>query len=562
MYEGPASAGGGTELRAVLTHLSGPFQGETLSVDKERFLVGGGPASDVRLDPDPASVPRAEIFLDNFEYYLRDLGSPDGTLVNARPVDEIILQDGDHLQFGPAGPKLRFRRESAEGEVQKPLGIAVRDSVRKAGRFGERPSRTAVTAVREIPRALLRDTSSRARAVLAGVLALSFAVSGAVLVQSVVVRRRLEREIVRVRTETASDRSSLESLRAEVDEERRKVAAALAQREEETKRQVAALLEQQRVLRERLSEAEASATSRGQEIAELKRSLSSNARRIAAQEQERTLAERVIRDKAGGVALVEGAYTFADAEGKPLRELVNEKGTSAGETAGRSLYTTAGSGPVVRKRYTGTAFLVSGKGNLLTNRHVAEPWWHDDEAQELAARGFRPRLESLRAYFPALQEPVSLEVVRVSTKADVALVRGNLGGRRLPVLQIEKDPRTTHPGQPVILIGYPTGLDALLARLDEKVVDPIVSAVEGDGEKIAAELARRHLIRPLATQGHLGDILENRLTYDAPTALGGSGGPVFNQRGKVIGINAAFLRDFGGATFGVPISYASELLHK
>ncbi len=516
----------------------------------------------MRLDPDPGSVPRAEIFLDNFEYYLRDLGSADGTFVNARPVEEVILRDGDHLQFGPAGPKLRFRRETAEGEVQKPLGIALRDSVRKAGRFGERPSRTAITAVREIPRALLRDTSSRARAVLGGVVALSFLVSGAVLVQSVVSRRRLEREVVQVRAQSASDRRSLESLREEVAQERRKFAAVLAEHEEETRRQAAALLEKERVFRERLAEAEADAASRGQEIADLKRGLSLSARRIAAQERERTLAERVIREKAGGVAFVEGAYTFADAEGKPLRQVVSETETSPGGAAGRSLYTTAGSGPVVRRRYTGTAFLISGKGELLTNRHVAEPWWHDEEAQELAARGFRPRLDSLRAYFPALQDAVRLEVLRVSTKADVALLRGDVGGKRLPVLQIEKEPRTTLPGQPVILIGYPTGLDALLARLDEKVVDPIVSEMEGDEERIAAELARRGLIRPLATQGHLGDILENRLTYDASTALGGSGGPVFNQRGKVIGINAAFLRDFGGASFGVPIAYARELLQR
>ena len=516
----------------------------------------------MRLDFDPAAVPQAEIFRDNFEYYLKDLGTADGTFVNDRQVDEVMLLDGDHLQFGSGGPRLRLRVEAADGEVQKPVRIALRDSVRKAGRLGASPGRRVSGVLREMPRALVRDTSSRARAVLMGVLALSLVASGAVLVQSVVSRRRLEKQVVQVRSESASDRRSLTSLRAELAEERRRVASLLAEHDEETRRQVAALLEQQRILKERLSEAEASASSRGREIADLQRSLASNARRIAAQERERTQAEAVIRDMSGGVALVEGAYTFADAEGKPLREIVIEKGELRIGAEGQGLYTTAGVGSVHRRRYTGTAFLVSEKGDLLTNRHVAEPWWQDEEARELAEKGFRPRLEALRAYFPALPDPVKLEVLRVSTKADVALVRGDLGGKRLPVLQIEKDPRTTRPGQPVILIGYPTGLDALLARLDEKVVDPIVSAVEGDEEKISAELARRHLIRPLATQGHLGDILENRLTYDASTALGGSGGPVFNQRGKVIGINAAFLRDFGGASFGVPISFARELVEE
>jgi S1-C subfamily serine protease len=365
-----------------------------------------------------------------------------------------------------------------------------------------------------------------------------------------------------VKNQSAQDRRSLEGLRAEVAEERQKAAALMALHEEETKRRLAALLERERILKDRLSEAEASAGDRSREIADLQKKLAANARRIAESERERTLAERIIREKAGGVAFVEGAYSFADAEGKPLRSLIDETGAPRVGADGQRHYTTAGSGPVFRRSYTGTAFLISGKGYLLTNRHVAEPWWDEEQVQKLAEKGFRPRLDYLRAYFPAVPEAITLEVRSVSKKADVALVRGDLGGRRLPVLEIEKDPGKTRPGQPVILIGYPTGLDALVARLDEEVVDPIVAAVGGDDERIARELARRQLIRPLATQGHLGDILPNRLTYDASTTLGGSGGPVFNQRGRVIGINAAILPEFGGASFGVPISFAGELLEK
>jgi len=387
-------------------------------------------------------------------------------------------------------------------------------------------------------------------------------VSGGVLVQSVVVKRRLEEQIVQVKNQSAQDRRSLEGLRAEVAEERQKAAALMALHEEETKRRLAALLERERILKDRLSEAEASAGDRSREIADLQKRIAANARRIADSERERTLAERVIREKAGGVAFVEGAYTFADTEGRPLRSLVDEAGAPRIGADGQRLFTTAGSGPVYRKSYTGTAFLIAGTGRLLTNRHVAEPWWQDEQVRELAEKGFRPRLEYLRAYFPAVPDAIPLEVRRVSTKSDVALVRGDLGGRKLPVLELEKEPGKTRPGQPVILIGYPTGLDALVARLDEEVVDPIVESVGGDSEKFARELARRELIRPLTTQGHLGDILPNRLTYDASTTLGGSGGPVFNQRGKVIGINAAFLPDFGGASFGVPIAAARELLEK
>ena len=40
------------------------------------------------------------------------------------------------------------------------------------------------------------------------------------------------------------------------------------------------------------------------------------------------------------------------------------------------------------------------------------------------------------------------------------------------------------------------------------------------GSKIARDLAQHYLIRPSATYGHLGDVVEDKLIYDAPTARG------------------------------------------
>ena len=57
--------------------------------------------------------------------------------------------------------------------------------------------------------------------------------------------------------------------------------------------------------------------------------------------------------------------------------------------------------PVVRARVSGTGFLV-GNGLLATNRHVAEPWYGDEEAQKLIDQGATGMLESLVDLLPRL----------------------------------------------------------------------------------------------------------------------------------------------------------------
>ena len=59
-----------------------------------------------------------------------------------------------------------------------------------------------------------------------------------------------------------------------------------------------------------------------------------------------------------------------------------------------------------------------------------------------------------------------------------------------------------------------------------------------------AELARRRLIRPLVTQGHIGDVLPDKIVYDAQTTSGGSGGPLMTREGGVIGVTFAIVKVF------------------
>jgi len=93
-----------------------------------------------------------------------------------------------------------------------------------------------------------------------------------------------------------------------------------------------------------------------------------------------------------------------------------------------------------------------------------------------------------------------------------------------------------------------------VAKSPNPVYDKL--AYRHDDIGAASELAALSLIRPSATVGHLGDVVGDKLIYDAGTAHGGSGGPVFNSRGEVIGVNSAFIDGFSGGTLGI----ASESL--
>ena len=58
----------------------------------------------------------------------------------------------------------------------------------------------------------------------------------------------------------------------------------------------------------------------------------------------------------------------------------------------------------------------------------------------------------------------------------------------------------------------------------------------------------------------MNDQLPDKIIYDAQTTSGGSGGPLFNDQGQVIGINFAMVCDFGGSNLAVPVRLGESLL--
>lgn len=212
--------------------------------------------------------------------------------------------------------------------------------------------------------------------------------------------------------------------------------------------------------------------------------------------------------------------------------------------------------PGLRARISGTGFLV-GPGLLATNRHVAEPWYEDPEADALMRRGSSPELEKLIAFFPGSPTPITVTPIILSANTDLALLRVEARPPFDPQpLPLSDSP--TPPGDIVTVIGYPMGIAGMVAKSPPAVYERL--AYRHDDIGAANELAALSLIRPSATVGHLGDVVGDKLIYDAPTAHGGSGGPVFNSRGQVIGINAAYIDGFSGGTLGVSVQALRPLL--
>jgi len=221
------------------------------------------------------------------------------------------------------------------------------------------------------------------------------------------------------------------------------------------------------------------------------------------------------------------------------------------------IYHVSGRGQSFRARVAGTGFVVA-PGLLATNRHVAEPWYGDREVAVALRQGGSPVLETLVAYFPGSPLPVKLEMAVLAKHGDLAVLRLEATAFTNKLRPLTLAPAQPHVGEPVSVLAYPMGVTGMVAKSPAVVYERLSS--HPDDVDTARELAALSLIRPSATFGHIGDVTGDKLIYDAPTARGGSGGPVLNLRGEVVGINSAYIDGFSGGTLGITAAELRPLL--
>ena len=156
----------------------------------------------------------------------------------------------------------------------------------------------------------------------------------------------------------------------------------------------------------------------------------------------------------------------------------------------------------------GTGFVVRKNGWIATNFHVV-----------------RGASEIMVEFSNHKKYPV-VEIMNANRLHDLVILR--IDAANLPVLAIG-DSDEVRPGDSVLAIGHPLGLE-------DTVSNGLISAVR---------------------EVHTGLRV---LQISAPIAPGSSGGPLFNERGEVIGVATAIITSGQNLNFGLPSKYVSDLV--
>jgi DNA-binding response OmpR family regulator len=427
------------------------------------------------------------------------------------------------------------------------------DQLREKTRIADEGREMAQTAFQAlaVTEKMTRDAFSLGRALKIGVSAL-FAVAILIAGIFILFSRRANKEANQAYAVIAQ-------LERRAHRQEQLMADARSARAELQKSDVAVqkqqLTQQSEELRQKISGAEPGDTS------SLRKQLEETTARLKRVETESESAEQVIRSYAPSVCLLHVSVSFVDrASGRPLRYgAINPDGEPLHDSDGNPVYTLEGRAPEVRADFFGTGFIVA-EGRILTNHHVAQPWWKNDELASVSTQGLSPSIAEFTAYFPDSTAGVPVSISEISEQADLAALKADLSGLRRPILKLDSRKEAAVSGQPLLSLGYATGISAILARAGEDAVNEIAKSTGGNPTAIVNELLRRKLIRPLVTQGHIGDVLPDKIVYDAQTTSGGSGGPLINRDGEVVGVTFAVVKGFGGSNFGVPIRFAQPLL--
>jgi len=472
-------------LKIQFTFLGGARTGQSETFSEPFIQIGRHPHCELRFDADrdlDVSSRHASVMLKAEMFTLRDLGSTNGTFVNGKRLtaDHVLVQ-GDVIQFGKSGPKLEVQilRDERPGPGTAAEKSAVKPTLPTAS---PEKSKKQPPGVRRTPEG--GGTAVRVKAEVARQTAHLRRTTVILLGLLVLLAGAYVWQSVtasrRIKTEQNKLLGMVDSLSTallQVQTSSASLQASLDSARAETAQ-----------LKTRIGQGGST-----EELAALRTQLSAAMRRqqsiTSAASIDAGPINRANKD-AVGVVLVE----FAD-------------GT----------------------RRTGSGFAVQSDGQsslVITNRHVVT-----------GADGSLPTKVGM--VFNGSKQNFRAEVVTVATEeaADLALIRVPIRNGT-PVVRSIAPTREPDAGDPVVMIGFPLGLDMEMG---------------GDWQTVG--------VSTTLTTGSISKTLNERLLILGYGAPGMSGSPVFDRNGAVIGVVFGGQRDSEGKLLlAVPVKYVREIL--
>ncbi len=500
-----------------------------IELGDEPLTIGRDPANAVRVPATSypsVSTHHARVALVGSDIVVEDLGSTNGTLVNGQPIARALLATGDTFQLGADGPRFvaiqipRFARETETGG--EGLG---------ATKF------VSLDAFSEVPLESPKAPATRTRRIANAIGALGL-LTTAVFAWSVVLRGEGHASQEALVAIGAEQQTSLQRILEEAELRLRStegdVLAHVTRNDELWREQQRDLRAERDRLQEQVASIETSVGITPQELRQLRDQLSET--QVSLQEyrsgsRESTALADVARVRRS-VVLIEKRIVYRDQESGRYLHVSNDPGAASPlnlEGRGRLVSMDAS---------TGSGFVVSSDGWILTNAHVlafseeippigvgAGVMLEPEERIEVVFNETDVRHRAGVVDMVA-DNGLDLGLIKIKPFASMAY----LEGFTTEVARVE-------PGSGVYLFGFPLGNHALQ-----------------QGDTVVASTFKGILSRNVA----------DYMQVDAGVYPGNSGGPLTDASGRVIGIVFSVQNNLDGTTaagigYAMPISAAAAI---
>lgn len=592
-------------MEFYLEFLKGQNEGEVKHFEKIEVLkVGRNPDSTLVLEDLGVSFDHAELRLRGGAFWLVDRGSTNGSFINGERAYNSKIREGDILKFGKRGPEIRFRnrrpsskaspsdrkkirpsgRQDAPAIIAKPKspereGSANRPPenrpLRRDRRRGTEPHAAVALAS---PRVEAEPAQKRSSGQNLQVFAAPAAVTprpksksskglaillSALLVASLAIMVFLGLQLVETDNKVAAQKQMLSGYQLKIKTTERE----LESKDSDLKRFGNDLSHE----KERAQEIQA-------KLDDIKKSV-----RVAKRNKEQLKKdyEKLLRDKDDKIrSLQESVKIFSrgsarnnDQSDRVTFQKIQKLYNSSVVLVFTHLKGRDRNGKVVNLSCSGTGFLITRHGHIVTNKHVVQPWKFSKMAKRIANEGIKIDTNSHHiAVWLAGSRYVNLKTRRYNFNTGFSTQKGTLRLNRWAQDEwVTLDNKNTKGPRQIKIHSPRTNADlAVLEILVKKEFKHVIPYGNNDLpiEKLDPVMV---LGFPLGTSilesekaetsPNMGEVrkVEKSIWIAGSMHHGNSGGPVFNRSGRVIGVST---RIVGSENLGacIKIEHALNLL--